>query len=48
MKKIFYMCFIYVYFWNRKMDNPVHWKYEDNVFFVFGELFVTPRVLLFA
>ena len=22
MKKNF-MCFIYVYFWNRKMDNPV-------------------------
>ena len=23
MQKKFYMCFIYVYFWNRKMDNPV-------------------------
>ena len=23
MKKIFYMCFIYVYFCNHEMDNPI-------------------------
>ena len=22
-KKIFYMCFIYVYFWNHEIDNPI-------------------------
>ena len=24
MKKVFYVSFIYVYFWNHEMDNPIY------------------------
>ena len=29
MKTIFSMCFIYVYFWNQKMNNPIN--YENSL-----------------
>ena len=31
MKNIFYMCFIYIYYWNHEMDNPIFSKLYWNL-----------------